>query len=155
MTPQNLIDWKVDVIQAKASANAQAACVDLPQPTRAQAPAPPPQQRKARMTVQEEQIADVAVIHRALMDNWIDSVPEHAAALLAIARKVEASIPASAVADLVHQLAMKYVNKARGKGGSQVKITWSVGWFQNDIDGAVHLWKHNRDAAQRATGTGQ
>lgn len=153
-TPTELDSWKIQHSVAEANPAAHAGAADIDEPAIA-TPAAPPAIRR-RITVQEELIEDTAVVHAAILACHVPAEPEQAAALLAMARQVEASIPATAVAMLIHEMASRYLaheKKANYDPTGRYTIRWTVGWFTNDMPGAVHQWRFERDAAQRATGS--
>ena len=157
LTPRDIEEWMVDVVIAEKDPRAQASAIALSEPPAAERvkPPAPPAAKPRRLTVEESLIEDTAIVHRAILDNGVIAEPEHAAALLAIAREVEAAIPAASVAMLIHELSGTYIARERKRLGrtGDVRIVWTVGWYSNDMAGAVHAWKNQQDAAQRATGT--
>lgn len=161
LTPAELIAWKLD--NTRAEQQGVAAVVELPEPSIDTGPEAPAQPAVAstprasmpqrRMTVQEHLIEDTAIVHRAILAGGVAAEPEEAAALLDIARQIEASIPATSVAMLVTQLSFEYAAQERRRlnTSSDVRVVWTIGWYLNDMAKATHRWRF--DAAQRATGS--
>ena len=163
--PEKVAAWNIDFVLAEKVRGA--VMIDIPKPADhvesppVSAPAAPAAVKApVRVPVAADLIEEVAIVHRAILATGVMAAePEHAAALLAIAREVIAAIPAESVASLVRQLADGYrlqavANPSKyGWTTSGGPIFWTVGWFRNDMAGAAHGWKLDHDRAQMATGT--
>ena len=158
LSPADVAAWKVDGARSEADPAAHAAMSGMAEPVLQPAAAAPAKPR--RVTIEEALIEDTAVVHRAISQIGITSAePEHAAALLALAREVDAAIPADAIAKLILRLADGYVLKGKanpakyGWTADGGPVFWTIGWLRNDLAGAVAIWRADRESAQKATGT--
>jgi hypothetical protein len=145
VSPEQATAWHLNAEIAEKNPAAQATAVFIPETPAAAAP----KAQLPRLSPQELIEADIEVVHRAILAEGVPATPAMAAGILAAARAIEPTIGADSVAELVRQMAIGRYEKARAKRDPRPVLT--IGWFQTGLAAAVHLWKHNRDEAQRAT----